>query len=147
MRRAIKLDSAEGETPREALQALIRAEIDRRGAIDTARGPLGLIAEMSLRIVEADSSAQYEVINEKGEVRTHGGAEARPFTVEDLVAELRIKHPTLFKPEREPGPSPEEAKPPYRVAPKSKSGAMNGDLKPLTREDALVPPQAPTRNP
>ena len=96
---ATELDLTAGKSPQEALQALIQAEIKRQGAVDFANRTLGPIAEEFLRIVETDGSARYEVIDGIGELRTYGSSsDALPFTIADLVAELRTRHPTLFDP-------------------------------------------------
>ena len=96
---ATELDLTAGKSPQEALQALIQAEIKRQGAVDFANRTLGPIAEEFLRIVETDGSARYQVIDGIGELRTYGSSsDALPFTIADLVAELRTRHPTLFEP-------------------------------------------------
>jgi len=133
---ATELDLTAGKSPREALQALIQAEIKRQGAVDFANRTLGPIAEEFLRIVEIDGAARYEVIDGIGELRTHGSSsDALPFTIADLVAELRTRHPTLFEPRATNASG--------RVAPKplhNDPGLPSSGIAPPRRQDAFAPP-------
>src|SRR4051812_21848065 len=83
---------------RESARREIDAALARMGAIDDARTALALIAESALRY-GADAGARgYRIVNENGEPRvSSGGGQAGDFTIAELVAELRRKHPTLFK--------------------------------------------------
>ena len=133
---ATELDLTAGKSPREALQALIQAEIKRQGAVDFANRTLGPIAEEFLRIVEIDGSARYEVIDGIGELRTHGSSsDALPFTIADLVAELRTRHPTLFEP-RATNASGRAAPKPLHNDP----GLPSSGIAPPRRQDAFAPP-------
>jgi hypothetical protein len=133
---ATELDLTAGKSPREALQALIQAEIKRQGAVDFANRTLGPIAEEFLRIVEIDGSARYEVIDGIGELRTHGSSsDALPFTIADLVAELRTRHPTLFEP-RATNASGRAAPKPLHNDP----GLPSSGIAPPRRQDAFEPP-------
>ena len=133
---ATELDLTAGKSPREALQALIQAEIKRQGAVDFANRTLGPIAEEFLRIVETDGSARYEVIDGIGELRTHGSSsDALPFTIADLVAELRTRHPTLFEP-RATNASGRAAPKPLHNDP----GLPSSGIAPPRRQDAFAPP-------
>lgn len=132
---ATELDLTAGKSPREALQALIQAEIKRQGAVDFANRTLGPIAEEFLRIVEIDGSARYEVIDGIGELRTHGSSDVLPFTIADLVAELRTRHPTLFEP-RATNASGRAAPKPLHNDP----GLPSSGIAPPRRQDAFAPP-------
>ena len=94
------LDLNDGKSPHEQVQALIRREIARHRPIEGALQPLEILAAASVRVVEDDGAARYEVIDENGRPRTHDeGGDPRGLTIAELIAELRTKHPTLFRPE------------------------------------------------
>src|SRR4051794_14110422 len=94
------LDLNDGKSPQERVQALIRREIARHRPIDGALQPLEILAAASVRVVEDDGAARYEVVDENGKARTHDRAgESRGLTIAELIAELRTKHPTLFQPD------------------------------------------------
>src|SRR3954468_12721593 len=94
------LDLNDGKSPHEQVQALIRREIARHGPVEGALQPLEILAAASVRVVEDDGAARYEVVDENGRARTHDdGGESRGLTIAELIAELRTKHPTLFRPE------------------------------------------------
>lgn len=83
---------------KERVRDEIRAEIAKRDPIETARAPLELIAESSIRFIEDGGSLGYKVVDAEGTPRTkaENGAVV-DFTVQDLVAELQAAHPTLFR--------------------------------------------------
>ena len=88
-----------------------------------------------MRIVETDGSARYEVIDGIGELRTYGSSsDALPFTIADLVAELRTRHPTLFDPLATNASG--------RVAPNplKDPGLPSSGIAPPRRQDAFAPP-------
>ena len=94
------LDPNDGKSPHEQVQALIRREIARHRPIEGALQPLEILAAASVRVVEDDGAARYEVVDENGRTRSHDdGGESRGLTIAELIAELRTKHPTLFRPE------------------------------------------------
>src|SRR3954447_13558974 len=93
---AVDLNLSDGEKPQKQIQALICAEIARHHPIRGALRPLEIIAESSVRVVENGGNARYEIIDENGVVRA-GPECGGPLTIEDLVAELRNKHPSLFE--------------------------------------------------
>jgi endonuclease YncB( thermonuclease family) len=112
------LDPNDGKSPHEQVQALIRREIARHRPIDGALQPIEILAAGSVRVVEDDGAARYEVVDENGKDRTRDdGGEHRGITIAELIAELRTKHPTLFRPEPhdaaaesgKPGASPRRA--------------------------------------
>jgi hypothetical protein len=86
---------------RDRLREIIRSEVAKANPIDDARRPVELIVETSVRLAGNDGRT-LEVIDEKGHLRTG-------MTIQDVLKELRAKHPTLFKPheeaQEEPGAS------------------------------------------
>src|SRR4051812_21000682 len=74
---------------RERLREIIRAEVAKARPIDDARRPVELIVETSVRLADQDAGT-VEVIDEQGRLRSG-------ITIEDVLRELRAKHPTLFK--------------------------------------------------
>ena len=76
----------------------IRAELAKQNPIESARGPLELIAETSIRFIEDGGEIRYQVVDNEGKPRTKvkNGA-AADLTIQDVVAELREAHPTLFR--------------------------------------------------
>jgi endonuclease YncB( thermonuclease family) len=82
---------------REQVRGAIRAEVARQNPVEDARHSLELIAETAVRF-EGEDSVGYRIIDENGEARTRvdNGATV-DFTIRDLVADLRDKHPTLFQ--------------------------------------------------
>jgi len=93
---------------RTALLDALRAEIRRVRPFPVAERTLTLIAQAAL---EPQAEAPfYRVIDRNGAPRLHGGAggePGRPFTIADLLGELRTRHPGLFQPpEPEPAPEP-----------------------------------------
>ncbi|MFL5199260.1 MAG: hypothetical protein ACJ8BE_20440 [Microvirga sp.] len=94
------LDPNDGKSPHEQVQEVIRREITGHRPIEGALQPLEILAAASVRVVEDDGAARYEVVDENGRARTHDdGGESRGLTIAELIAELRTKHPTLFRPE------------------------------------------------
>ena len=76
----------------------IRAELAKQNPIESARGPLELIAETSICLIEDGGEIRYQVVDSEGKPRTKvkDGA-AADLTIQDVVAELREAHPTLFR--------------------------------------------------
>ena len=94
------LDLNDGKSPHEQVQALIRREIARHEPIEGALQPLEILAAASVRVAEDGDAARYEVVDENGRARTRDdGGDPRGLTIAELIAELRTKHPTLFRPE------------------------------------------------
>ena len=108
--------------PMEQMREAIRAEIAKANPIEGARTSLELIAESSVRPVREGGTTRFEVVDETGQPRMaeRGGASV-PFTLADLVAELRGRHPTLFQagaPAAPPArPTVADAVPPQPAAP------------------------------
>src|SRR3954469_2402858 len=83
---------------RERIRNEIREELAKHQPVETARMALELLAEISIRFVEEDGSAGYQVLDQNGRPRTKVvDGKAVDLTIPDLVAELRDKHPTLFQ--------------------------------------------------
>lgn len=83
---------------RDRARGEIRAELARQRPIDDARVALELIAESALRFPLDAGPLGYRVVDENGNPRRTPDGRATEFTIRDLVADLRRKHPTLFKP-------------------------------------------------
>ncbi len=91
---------------RERMRALIHAEVEKLNPTDDARRALELIIESSLRPSNADGELRLTVIDAAGQPRLiEKNGQQAPFTLGDLIAELRTLHPVLFK-------SPSHSKPP-----------------------------------
>jgi endonuclease YncB( thermonuclease family) len=142
---------------RDRVREVIRAEVARAEPVDDARGPLELIVETSLRYSETGGLETVTVVDEKGEPRTAmRQGQAVAMTVQDLVEELRVQHPTLFKPRGGEGSKPaagegerhdaaEPALPPERTAPvTAESAAEAGDGVPA--DGAPPEPGGPERD-
>lgn len=81
---------------REQARAEIRRELDRLGAHDQAREALAVMAESYLRFLRSEGPGGYRIVDDEEKPRSQE-SDARAFTVADLVAELRDKHPGLFR--------------------------------------------------
>ncbi|GJD34488.1 thermonuclease family protein [Methylobacterium aerolatum] len=104
------------ESPdRAALLATLRTEIAKARPYPVAERTLTLIAQAALEPQAAPPG--YRVIDRDGAPRRHAaaeGEEARPFTLADLLDELRAQHPGLFQPPEpvkpaDPVPEPRDA--------------------------------------
>lgn len=101
-----------GDTPignavqmRERMRSLIHAEVDKINPTDDARRALELIIESFLRPSVVDGELKLTVIDTHGQPRRiEKDGENVPFTLQDLIAELRSLHPVLFKPADKPQP-------------------------------------------
>lgn len=96
---------------RTALLDALRTEVRRARPFPVAERTLTLIAQAALE--PQPEPPGYRVIDRLGAPRFHEAAEGespRPFTLADLIGELRGRHPALFQPpepEPEPAPAPE----------------------------------------
>ena len=83
---------------RERMRALIHAEVEKLNPTDDARRALELIIESSLRPASADGELKLTVVDANGQPRMiEKNGQQVPFTLQDLIAELRTIHPVLFK--------------------------------------------------
>jgi endonuclease YncB( thermonuclease family) len=139
-------------TPQERVRALVRAEVARARPRESSRNAIELIVESAAR-ASADGVV---VLDARGEPRfldRNGGRV--PFTVADLVEQLRQQHPRLFESadpppapptprdwltlvppaetKAQPGPAPEPPKPP----------AAPVHVPPLPAAAISIPPEAP----
>jgi hypothetical protein len=89
---------------RERLREIIRAAVAEAHPIEDARRPLELIVETSVRLAGSDGET-LEIIDEQGQLRNG-------ITLQDVIGELRIKHPTLFQIETKPETRPADDGPP-----------------------------------
>ncbi|MGO4387466.1 thermonuclease family protein [Microvirga sp. 2YAF29] len=107
---------------RDRMRALIHAEVAKFNPTDDARRALELIIESSVRPSEVDGELKLTVIDPGGEPRTIlRDGQAKPFTLQDLIDELRASHPVLFTtargedriaPRPHPEPAPQQASAP-----------------------------------
>lgn len=82
---------------RDRLRDIIRAEVAKLDPTEDARHPLELIVETSVRHTEVDGEARITVVDEAGRPRTAvRDGQTVPFTLQDLLEELRLDHPILF---------------------------------------------------
>ena len=84
-------------TTLDRVREIIRSEVARANPREESRRALELIAETSLRYEETDGALRISVVDEDGHHRTvvRDGREV-DCTIQDLVAELRGRHPSLF---------------------------------------------------
>jgi endonuclease YncB( thermonuclease family) len=107
---------------REQVREIIRAEVGRLNPTDDARRPLELIIESSVRYSAADDGTRISVVDARGQPRTvERDGKLAAFTIRDLLDELRLTHPALFRSsdriERPAGASVREGPPPRRSRP------------------------------
>jgi endonuclease YncB( thermonuclease family) len=82
---------------RDRMRALIHAEVVKFNPTDDARRALELIIESSVRPSQVDGELQLTFIDPGGQPRTTmRNGQAVPFTLQDLIDELRASHPVLF---------------------------------------------------
>jgi endonuclease YncB( thermonuclease family) len=83
---------------RDQVREIIRAEVDKLNPTEDARRPLELIIETAVRYTEVDGKTVITVVDENGQPRTiDKDGKIVSFTIHDLVEELRLSHPILFK--------------------------------------------------
>jgi endonuclease YncB( thermonuclease family) len=102
---------------RDEVREIIRAEVEKLNPTDDARRPLELIIETSVRYAEVNGKTAITVVDENGQPRTIAkDGEVVGFTIQDLVEELRLSHPILFKSMPRPSAQPMDA-PTVEVSP------------------------------
>lgn len=84
---------------RDRMREIIHAELDRIHPTDDARRALELIIESSVHPSEVDGALKLTIIDHDGKPRMmeRDGQQAE-FTLHDLLDELRVKYPVLFRP-------------------------------------------------
>ncbi len=84
---------------RDRMREVIHAELDRIHPTDDARRALELIIESSVRPSEVDGALKLTVIDHDGRPRViERDGQTAEFTLHDLLDELRVKYPVLFRP-------------------------------------------------
>src|SRR5215213_9681688 len=127
---------------RDEVRNLIRDEVIRAGPIEEARGALELIVESSLRWTRNDSGLVVTVVSQTGEPRfiLRDGHDTA-MSVRDLVSELRVQHPGLFRAGPAPGNAQESAGVPGR---RDEAQAGEGDAAaPSPPSEQEIPCAAP----
>lgn len=106
---------------RDRMRETIHTELDRFHPTDDARRALELIIESSVRPSEEDGALKLTVIDHEGKPRTiEKDGQKAEFTLHDLLDELRVKYPVLFRPAKPDAASAAEGDEPPRprAAPK-----------------------------
>ena len=86
------------KSTRERVRDIIRAEVERFHPTDDARYPLELIVESSVRFKETDGTPAITVVDDAGQPRTiMRDGQMSAFTIGDLLEEMRLARPMLFK--------------------------------------------------
>lgn len=102
---------------RDRMRARIHAEVEALNPTDDAHRALELIIESSIRPSEVDGDLKLTVIDPGGQPRMiMRDGQYEPFTLQDLIDELRASHPVLFTPVRKT----ETASPEHHVMPASR---------------------------
>jgi hypothetical protein len=80
------------------MRDIIRSEVDKLNPTDDARRALELIIESSVRPSEVDGAMKITVVGQNGQPRMiEKEGQNAEFTLQDLLDELRVSHPILFK--------------------------------------------------
>jgi len=127
---------------RDRMREIIHAELDRIHPTDDARRALELIIESSVRPSDEDGTLKITVIDHEGKPRVvERDGETTAFTLHDLLDELRVKYPVLFRPAK-PDEAPLEASDePIRPRVKPKRDWLN--LAVGGPQPAAEPPRSP----
>jgi endonuclease YncB( thermonuclease family) len=84
---------------RERMREAIRAELDAINPTDDAKRALELIIESSVRPSEVDGELKLTIIDHDGKPRMiERDGQQTDFTLHDLLEELRVRYPVLFRP-------------------------------------------------
>jgi endonuclease YncB( thermonuclease family) len=132
------------------MRDVIRAEIDRINPTDDAHRALELIVESSVRPSEVDGELKLTVIDQNGQPRTREtNGQQTDLTLHDLLDELRVRYPVLFKPSKtEAVPAdgsevpPQKREKPQRDWLNLVPGEHNDEIRPA---EASVEPPAPRK--
>jgi len=83
----------------ERLRELIRNEVARANPVEESRRALELIVETSVRYQDTPAGLRIAVLDDQGRPRTkRTDGDEVDLTIQDLIGELRSKHPRLFAP-------------------------------------------------
>jgi endonuclease YncB( thermonuclease family) len=130
---------------RDRMREIIHAELDRIHPTDDARRALELIIESSVRPSEADGGLKLTIIDHDGKPRTiEKDGQKAEFTLHDLLDELRVKYPVLFRPAKPDPTSLAQADEPSRPREKPKRDWLNLDSRePEPAAEPARPPEEP----
>ncbi|ANY78684.1 hypothetical protein BB934_10980 [Microvirga ossetica] len=124
---------------RERMREIIRAELDRIHPTDDAYRALELIIESSVRPSEVDGALKLTIIDHDGKPRTKRlDGEDVEFTLHDLLDELRVRYPVLFRPGKRDA---EQAGADGPIEPREKPKRDWLALDPGTKSDAAASPE------
>ena len=113
---------------RDRMREIIHAELDRIHPTDDARRALELIIESSVRPSEVDGALKLTIIDHDGKPRTiERDGRQDEFTLHDLLDELRVKYPVLFRPAKPDAASLAQADEPSQPREKPKRDWLNLD--------------------
>ncbi|MBM6594712.1 hypothetical protein [Microvirga pudoricolor] len=91
----------------DRVREAIRAEIALHDPTDDARRPLELIAETFVRAILVEDRLTIRVVDARGEVRTKDeDGRTVELTLRDLIEELHVRHPAMFRHRQEAGKEP-----------------------------------------
>ncbi|MEE1612330.1 thermonuclease family protein [Microvirga sp. CF3016] len=127
---------------RDRMRETIHTELDRFHPTDDARRALELIIESSVRPSEAEGALKLTVIDHEGKPRTiERDGQGAEFTLHDLLDELRVKYPVLFRPAKPDGAPHAQAEEPSRPREAPKRDWLTLDAgKPQPASEPLRPP-------
>lgn len=91
-------DGLKGQLQTLMVDNVIKDELAKLNPLDDARDAIELLAKQAIRPKEVDGKVVVEVVDEKGLARIN--TDLSPVTVSQLLAELREKRPSLFKPDQ-----------------------------------------------
>lgn len=82
----------------------IKAELGKLGPVEDAQDAIELLAERHIKTIEKDGKFEVQVLDAAGNARVKlDGSNLVPFTVADLMAEIKEQKPGLFKADQKGG--------------------------------------------
>jgi endonuclease YncB( thermonuclease family) len=126
---------------RERMREVIHAELDRIHPTDDSRRALELIIESSVRPSEENGALKLTIIDHEGNKRTtEKDGQTAEFTLQDLLDELRVKYPVLFRPAKPDAAAHAQEAEASRPREKPKRDWLNVDSEPSRPiGDAAIP--------
>jgi len=113
---------------RDSMREILHAKLDRIHPTDDARRALELIIESSVRPSEVDGALKLTIIDHDGKPRTiERDGRQDEFTLHDLLDELRVKYPVLFRPAKPDAAALAQADEPSQPREKPKRDWLNLD--------------------